>query len=295
MPVTHARDASPDTARDAAPGTDSERSRVRWVDNHCHLDGEQDPAAVVAAAREAGVEALVTVGTDAARSAVCLDLADRLENVWATAGLHPHDAVQGVDELLKLVDDALGPDRRRLVAIGECGLDYHYDHSPREVQRRVFAAQVVLAREVDLPLVIHTREAWDDTFAILEEHGVPERTVFHCFTGGPQEAALALDLGAMLSVSGIVTFRSAGALREAVAATPLERLLVETDSPYLAPVPHRGERNRPSLVGRVGEELAALHGRPVGEVAEATTLNAVRFYGLDLGDRPDGGGGVDSG
>ena len=295
MPVTSAGDSARDADRGTARHAAGEGHLIRWVDNHCHLDGEQDPAAVVAEARAAGVVALVTVGTDAARSAACLELADRLEQVWATAGLHPHDAVQGTGDLMAVVDDALGRDPRRLVAIGECGLDYHYDHSPREVQRDVFASQVRLAQEVDLPLVIHTREAWDDTFGILEEHGVPERTVFHCFTGGPQEAARALDLGALLSVSGIVTFRSAEELREAVATTPLDRLLVETDSPYLAPVPHRGERNRPSLVGRVGEEVAALHGRPVGEVAEATTLNAIRFYGLDVGDRPDEGGPVGPG
>ncbi len=264
----------PDSAAVVGP------SRCSWVDNHCHLDGEADPAALVEAARDAGVIGLVTVGTDAERSAACLGLADRFDGVWATAGLHPHDATQGLDALRSLVEETLAADGHRLVAIGECGLDHHYDHSPRSVQRDVFAAQVELAKEVGLPLVVHTREAWDDTFAILDDHGMPERTVFHCFTGGPAEAERALDIGAMLSISGIVTFPSATDLREAVAIVPLERLMVETDSPYLAPVPHRGRRNRPELVVHVGAEVAALQGRSVAHVAEVTTANAARFYGI---------------
>jgi TatD DNase family protein len=250
----------------------------RWVDNHCHLDGEDDAAEVVRDAARAGVTALVTVGTDVARSAACLDLAARMSGVWATAGVHPHDAVQGTEELRRLVLDQPRPGP--LVAVGECGLDYHYDHSPRDVQRRCFAEQIELAHETGLPLVIHTREAWDDTFTVLDSEGVPARTVFHCFTGGPAEAERGLALGALLSISGIVTFKSAQDLREAVVAAPLERLMVETDSPYLAPVPHRGRRNRPALVARVGEEVALLQGRPVSEVAAATTATATSFYGL---------------
>jgi TatD DNase family protein len=249
-----------------------------WFDNHCHLDGEDDVEAVIEDARAAGVEGMVTVGTDEASSARCLALAADHDGVWATAGVHPHDAVDGTEGLRRLVDEAepgTGP-----VAIGECGLDYHYDHSPRPVQRTVFAAQVGLAHEVGLPLVIHTREAWDDTFDVLASEGVPERTVFHCFTGGPAEAERALAVGALVSVSGIVTFPSAGDLRDAVSRTPLDRLMVETDSPYLAPVPHRGRRNRPALVARVGEEVASLLGRPVDEVAAATTGTARAFYGL---------------
>ncbi len=251
-----------------------------WIDNHCHLDGEDDPAAVVADAASAGIRAMITVGTDAARSAACLALAARLDGVWATAGVHPHDAAAGTGDLRRLVLE--GGRDPWLVAIGECGLDYHYDHSPRDAQRAAFADQVGLAHECGLPLVIHTREAWDDTFAVLASEGVPERTVFHCFTGGPTEAERALHVGAMLSISGIATFPSAPELRAAVAAAPLERLMVETDSPFLAPVPHRGRRNRPALVARVGEEVAALQGRAVEEVAAATTATASSFYGLGI-------------
>jgi TatD DNase family protein len=271
-------------------GLDPDRSvgpapTVGWIDNHCHLDGEDDPAAVVADARGAGVDELVTVGTDAARSASCLELATRFDHVWATAGVHPHDATEGVGALTDLVDEALERGDRRLVAIGECGLDHHYDHSPRAAQRRAFGEQIDLAHRTGLPLVIHTREAWDETFEVLDEHGVPERTVFHCFTGGPVEAERCLAVGALLSISGIVTFKSAQDLRDAVAATPLDRLMVETDAPYLAPVPHRGSRNRPALVARVGEEVAALLDRPVDEVAAATSATARSFYGLPEGAR----------
>lgn len=254
-----------------------------WVDNHCHIDEEPDPAGVVAEARAAGVADLVTVGTSVERSRAGLAVAEDVDGVWATAGVHPHDARDGCDGLATLVRESRPGGR--LVAIGECGLDHHYDHSPRADQARVFAEQIGLANETGLPLVIHTREAWVETFDILDREGVPERTVFHCFTGGPDEAAASLERGALLSVSGIVTFRSAADLRAAVAAAPLDRLMVETDSPYLAPVPNRGKRNRPAWVVHVGAEVATLQGRSVSEVAAATTATARAFYGLD---RPAG-------
>jgi len=167
-----------------------------------------------------------------------------------------------------------------VVAVGECGLDYHYDHSPRDVQRAAFAAQIGLAHERGLALVIHTREAWDDTFAILTAEGVPDRTVFHCFTGGPDEARRALDVGGHLSFSGIVTFKGAHDPRAAAALCPLDRLLVETDSPFLAPVPHRGEQNRPALVPIVGSAVAAARGVDVAEVEAATWANTERVFDL---------------
>jgi TatD DNase family protein len=178
-----------------------------------------------------------------------------------------------------------------VVGVGECGLDYHYDHSPRPVQRAAFASQIELARSLDLALVIHTREAWDDTFDVLQSSGVPSRTIFHCFTGGPDEARRALDLGAALSFSGIVTFPSAGEVRSACAMCPLDRLLVETDSPYLAPVPHRGKPNTPALVPVVGAAVAAARGCPVSSVEDATWANAARLFGLDGVLLPQGGEG----
>jgi len=261
-----------------------EGSAFAWTDNHCHLpDDLVEEAALVTAAAEAGVDRLITVGCDVASSTGCAAAAARHDSVWATAGIHPHEASSVVDPDTGAIDltavEAL-LDGDRVVAVGECGLDYHYDHSPREHQRAVFAAQIALAHERDLALVIHTREAWDDTFAILAAEGVPERTVFHCFTGGPDEARRCLDLGASLSFSGIVTFPSAPEVRAAAELCPLGSLLVETDSPYLAPVPKRGRRNRPEYVALVGAAVAEVRGALVGDIAAATADNASRLYRL---------------
>jgi TatD DNase family protein len=168
----------------------------------------------------------------------------------------------------------------KLVGVGECGLDYHYDLSPRPAQREAFAAQVALANAHALALVVHTREAWDDTFDILQAVGVPERTVFHCFTGGPVEARRALDLGGWLSFSGIVTIKKATDVRQAAVLCPLDRLLVETDSPYLAPVPYRGRRNSPQLLPVVGAAVAAVKAVDVAEVEAATWAGAEAAFAL---------------
>ena len=248
---------------------------VRWTDDHCHLPGDPvEAGAVVADARAAGVARLITVGTDVASSRAAVLVARAHDGVWATAGVHPHDAAGGIAGLAEVLDEP------EVVAVGECGLDYHYDHSPRPVQREVFAAQIGLAHERGLPLVIHTREAWDETFAILAAEGAPPRTVFHCFTGGPAEADLALATGASLSFSGIVTFPGAPEVRAAAARCPLDRVLVETDAPYLAPVPHRGRPNRPALVAVVGAAVAAAKDLPPAAVATATWDNATSVFGL---------------
>ncbi len=250
----------------------------RWIDDHCHLDltAERGPSAeeAVAAARAAGVERLVTVGTDVASSSAAIEVARSFGGVWATAGVHPHDAKGGWDGLEALLGEP------EVVAVGECGLDYHYDHSPRSVQREAFAAQIALAHAHDLALVVHTREAWDDTLDILAAEGAPARTVIHCFTGGPADARRCLELGAHLSFSGIVTFKGAPEVREAAALCPLDRLLVETDAPFLAPVPHRGRANQPAYLPLVGEAVAGVTGRSAVEVAAATWTNAARVYRL---------------
>lgn len=299
-----------------------------WFDTHCHVQDEPEVEVVLGAASAAGVGALVCVGTDVESSRRALELASSRRvtpgsaklSIWATVGLHPHEAARtggaGVDGVAALVDAtlagtapvALTPVRSApvglapvgsapveaapagsalragvLVAVGECGLDYHYDHSPRDAQRRAFAAQVALARTRSLTLVIHTREAWDDTFAVLADEGLPDRTVFHCFTGGPVEARRCLDLGAWLSFSGIVSFKGADEVRAAAALCPGERLLVETDAPFLAPVPHRGQRNAPANVSDVGAAVAAARGVAVSEVASESWLAAEAAFGIGAG------------
>jgi TatD DNase family protein len=250
-------------------------ARTGWVDSHCHLP-EAEAADLVDEARAAGVGTMITVGCDRATSIEALALAARFPDVHATVGLHPHEAKHGVDTIRDLFDR----DGARPVAVGECGLDFHYDHSPRDDQRAAFAEQIRLAHQLDLPLVIHTREAWDETFAILDAEGIPSRTVFHCFTGGPDEAARCLDRGASVSFSGIVTFPGAQDVRDAAALVPLARTLIETDSPFLAPVPNRGKRNRPAWVALVGACLADVHGVTSDAVRDATAASASAFFDL---------------
>jgi TatD DNase family protein len=248
---------------------------MRWTDDHCHLpDDVAEAADLVEDAHASGVERILTVGTEIRHSRAAIAVARALDGVWATAGVHPHEAKDGIDGLSELLHEP------EVVAVGECGLDYHYDHSPRDVQRDVFAAQIRLSHAHGLPLVIHTREAWDDTFAVLEAESAPARTVFHCFSGGVPEAERALALGGYLSIAGVVTFPSAANIREAVGICPLDRLLVETDAPYLAPVPHRGKPNRPGLVPVVGAAVAEVKAIAPEAVAEATWENAETVFGL---------------
>jgi TatD DNase family protein len=227
---------------------------------------------------------MITIGTSAEESAAAIEVAQAHEGVWATVGLHPHDAVDGMAGISRL----LAPPDPVVVGIGECGLDYHYDHSPRALQREVFAAQVRLAHQLDLTLVVHTRNAWDDTFDILAAEGPPSRWVLHCFSGGPVEAARGLAMGAMLSFSGIVTFKSADEVRMAASDCPLDRLLVETDSPYLAPVPYRGRPNSPALVPVVGAAVAAAKGLTAEEIESATWANTGAVFRLP--ESPPGAG-----
>ena len=252
-----------------------------WIDNHCHLGWEDDESTdeavdrMVAEARAGGVERLITVGTDRRTSAAAVAAAARHPGVvWATVGLHPHEATAGLDGLAELLD-APG-----VVAAGECGLDYWYEYSPRDVQRDVFAAQITWAHDRDTVLMIHSREAWEDTFAVLDAEGTPARTVFHCFTGGPDEARRALDLGAYLSFSGIVSFRNATDLRAAAAIVPDDRLLLETDSPYLTPEPNRGKPNEPAYLPLVGAALAAARDDDEAAVAALTRDNAARVFNV---------------
>jgi TatD DNase family protein len=257
------------------------------IDSHAHLDfadyGPELPE-VVARAREAGVVHVVLIGQfreeggiAAAREALALSQSDPTF-FSATAGIHPHDAAQATDADLAVLEDICAdPD---IVAVGECGLDYHYDRSPREVQREQFARQVRLAKTLRKPVVVHTREADEDTAAILERELGPDGGVVHCFTGDWTAAQRYLALGLHISVSGVLTFKAAETLRDAAARIPLERLLVETDCPFLAPVPYRGKRNEPAYVVRTAACLAGLRGVPLADVERATTANARRALRL---------------
>ena len=252
------------------------------IDTHCHLDAprfDEDRADVMERARAAGVRRMVTIGCDEESSRRALGLAATHDDVWATVGVHPHEAAaapEGFDETLEALSR-----HERCVAIGECGLDYYYDHSPRERQREVFARQVALARRVRKPLVIHVRDAWSATLDVLHAEGARDAGgVIHCFSGSLEDAERSLELGFYLSIPGIVTFKSPGDLPEVVKRVPLDRLLVETDSPYLAPVPYRGKRNEPAYVLEVARKVAELREMPLEELIEATGKNARALFGL---------------
>ena len=240
------------------------------------LDDASD--AVLADARAAAVDGLVCVGCDVASSRDAVALAGAAPDVWAAVGLHPHDARDLDAAWEELCDLATAP---RVVAIGESGLDFYYNHSGAADQLRSFRAHIGLARERDLALVVHVRDAWDALFEVFAELGAPDRTVLHCFTGGPDELARAVAAGCSVSFSGIVSFKNAAEIRAAALACPADRLLVETDAPYLAPVPHRGQPNRPAFVADVGRALAAARNESVEETAALTSANARRLFGLD--------------
>jgi TatD DNase family protein len=269
-----------------------------WFDSHCHLqeeylgEGEGGDAGggaiqreALERAAEAGVDRLVCIGTGVATSEQAVALARSLDGAttpraWASIGLHPHEASEGTDGVAALLRRETAGAAGPVVAVGECGLDYYYEHSPRAAQREAFAAQIALAHAHQLTLVIHARDAWDDLFDILEAEVVPERTVLHCFTGGPDEVDRCLRAGMFVSFSGIMTFKNAADVRAAVAQCPLDRLLVETDSPFLAPVPHRGRPNEPSFVPLVGAAVAEVKGRPLDEIRESTAAAADKAFAI---------------
>jgi TatD DNase family protein len=250
------------------------------IDTHCHLDHKQfaaDRDQVIERARAAGVQGFIAIGTGDGPPDLLsgIRLANQFDFFHATAGVHPHDASRATAETIEDLATAAG--HPKVVAIGEIGLDYHYDFSPRAVQQELFRAQLRLARSLELPVVIHTREAWADTVAILREEGA-SAGVFHCFTSGPEEAAEALDLGFHLGIGGVLTFPRSEGLREAVRLAPSDRLLLETDAPYLAPVPHRGKRNEPAYVAETARKVAEVRGEPVESVARTTTANVARLF-----------------
>lgn len=252
------------------------------IDSHCHLDSKEfdtDRDEVIARAREAGVDQMMAIGTGNGPPDLeaGIRMADKYLNFYATVGIHPHDAAKaGPGDFRRLSDLLAHP---KVVAVGEIGLDYHYDFSPRETQKSVFIEQMSISAAARKPIVIHTREAWDDTLSLLEQYWAPHGIggIMHCFSGGPEDAQRALDLGFYLSFGGIVTFAKATEVQAAAKQTPRDRILIETDAPYLAPVPKRGKRNEPSLIIHTARKLAELRSESVEDICSATTQNFHRL------------------
>ena len=252
------------------------------IDSHCHLDSPEfdaDRDAVIERALEAGVEHMLAIGTGSGPPDLeaAIRLADKYPAFYATVGVHPHDAAKAGDADLRRLADLLA--HPKVLAAGEIGLDYHYDFSPRDTQRAVFIQQMAIAAAARKTIVIHTREAWDDTLRLIEEHWRPHSLggVMHCFSGTPTDARRALDLGFYLSFGGIVTFPKAVDVQAAAKSTPRDRILVETDAPYLAPVPKRGKRNEPALMVHTAHKLAALRGESYEDLCCITTENFRRL------------------
>ncbi len=265
--------------------------RPIFVDSHAHLDGEQfqaDREQVIARAREAGVEAIVAIGNgDGPGTLDCgIKLAEQYEFIYATIGIHPHEARLATGAVLAELDQLAK--RPKVIAWGEIGLDYFYDHSPRDVQERVFIAQMELARWAKLPIVIHCRpsegadDAWQECLGLISQHWASSGLggVLHCFTGTWAHAKRALDLGFMVSFAGNITFPKAQQIRDAAKEVPLDRILIETDCPFLAPVPHRGKRNEPAFVRETARQLGELRDLSTEEIGVQTAKNFYRFFSL---------------
>jgi TatD DNase family protein len=257
---------------------------MELIDSHAHIQGKEyagEVTAVIARAREAGVKKIIAVGGagDMSSNTDAIALAESFPNVYATVGMHPHDAKDvGEKELNRLKELAANP---RVVAIGETGLDYYYNHSPHEVQRRAFGQLIQMARETELPIVVHERDAAQHVAELLRSEGEGKlRGVIHCFTGNYEAAREYLDLGFYLSFTGIITFKNAEPLRDVVRKVPLEKILVETDSPYLTPVPYRGKRNEPAYVRFVADMIAKAKGVTLAEVARVTSRNTTDLFGI---------------
>ncbi|MGH9906725.1 MAG: TatD family hydrolase [Pyrinomonadaceae bacterium] len=264
-----------------------------FIDSHAHIDGpefDEDRDAVIRRAFEAGVTAILNVGTGDPHSGSlerAVETAEKYEAIYTAIGTHPHDARFFNSEAERRIDSLLRQSSH-VIAWGEIGLDFHYDNSPRETQKEVFRRQLALARTAGLPVIVHTREAEDETIRILRSEwaasGLPG--IMHCFSGSQSLAEEALDLGFYMSFAGIVTFKKADDLRAVAKAAPLARLLIETDCPYLAPIPYRGKRNEPAYVVEVARCLAELRGVTLAEIGRITTENFERVFGLDLTTRP---------
>jgi len=266
------------------------------VDSHAHLEGERydaDRDQVLARAREAGVQTIVAIGSGTGPGSLdCgIKLAEQYNFIYATIGIHPHEAKLGADSDLQELEQLAK--RPKVIAMGEIGLDYFYDHSPREVQQQIFIKQMELARTAKLPIVIHNRpsqdseNAWDDFFSLINQHWKSTGLggVLHCFTGTPAHAKRALDLGFMISFAGNITFPKAQQIRDSAREVPLDRMFIETDCPFLAPVPNRGKRNEPAFVKDVARQLGELRGLSAEDIGQQTAQNFYKFFKISEPDK----------
>lgn len=251
-----------------------------FIDSHAHLDDErfdEDRDELIRGLAYRGVSRVINPGTDVDTSKRCIELSENYEPIYAGIGIHPHEANKVRDDYLEVL--ASMADKTKVVAIGEIGLDYYYDFSPREVQKRVFVEQIELASELGLPIIIHNRDSHEDMMDILRgNRGLLSGGVMHSYSGSWEMAKIILDLGLYLSLGGPVTFKNARKSVEIAEKIPLDRLLIETDSPYLTPVPYRGKRNDPGNVGLVAEKIAEIRGMKVEEVGRITTRNAIKLF-----------------
>jgi TatD DNase family protein len=263
----------------APPVLPCEASVARLVDTHAHLSDRRfagDLAHVLERARRSGVTGIIVVGYDVGSSETAVELANRYPNVWAAVGVHPHHADSFQTATRRQLFDLAR--NQRVVAIGECGLDYYRNLSPAVAQRQAFEAQLKLAIDLELPVIVHSRQAMGETLSILANRGVPNGGVLHCFDGTANDARRAVELGLHVSCAGMLTYRKDPTLADAFASVPEERLVVETDCPYLSPAEHRGERNEPAFIRSIAEALARVRRQTLEQVAEITTANAVALF-----------------
>ncbi|HEX3319913.1 MAG TPA: TatD family hydrolase [Terriglobales bacterium] len=268
-----------------------------FIDSHAHLEGERydnDRNEVITRAREAGIEVIVAIGNgDGPENFDCgIKLAQKYNFIYATLGIHPHEAKLADERAFSRMEQLL--ERPKVIAVGEIGLDYFYDHSPRDVQQRVFVRQMEIARKTKLPIIIHCRpsdgseDGWYDCLSLIQEQWAPSGLggILHCFTGNPDHAKRALDMGFMISFAGNITFPKAQQIRETAAIVPLDRMLIETDSPFLAPIPNRGKRNEPAFVKEVARQIGELRGMSTDDIGRQTTQNFYRFFSLHENRNP---------
>lgn len=255
---------------------------MKLFDTHAHLNDKRfdaDRDELISGFKKSNVAKVITLGTDIDTSSQCMDIAKKHEGVYAAVGLHPHDAKNFEDENISTFEQ-MAKDKN-VVAIGEIGLDYHYDFSPRDKQMHAFILQMEMAKRLELPAVYHVREAFGDFIPMVEKGEILTNAVMHCYGGSIESAKICLDAGMMISFTGVISFKNANKVKKVVEYVPLDRLMIETDCPYMAPVPYRGKRNEPAYVAQVARAMAQIKGISIEEIAEITYNNAIRFFNIN--------------